>query len=129
LDWAHPVSIRIEFSDNFAIRIRGASDGETVIVDDHALEGPVDMAESGKIGVHPLTSRLDNAVVSSKIAAANKIIDKNDLVVGLAFVSNDGPILCVWNYGDELHYGSFATMAEQDWGAEPRVSDTKFSLR
>lgn len=129
LDWKHPMSVRIEFSDNVAIRIRGASDGASIVVDDHPLNDPVDMAEYGKTEIHDLTERLGICTSSPDIVAVNKIIDANNIVVGLALLSVDGPVLCVWNYGDELYYGSFAEMVEYDWGERPQITDAEVSLR
>lgn len=126
LDWEHPIALRIELFDGLAIRIRTGRDGESLIVDDRSLDGPVNMAEFGSIEVRDLADRLENAVFSSEITAMNKVVHGDDIVVGLAFADKNGPVLCVWNYGDELHYGRFADMVAQDWGVKPRVSDIEF---
>ncbi|MBX5227575.1 hypothetical protein HJC06_14285 [Rhizobium sp. NLR9b] len=129
LDWTNPVAIRIELSNKFAIRVRCSSDGESLIADNQALEGPVDMAGFGKIEVHQLTDHIDEAILSSEIATLNEILDGNNSVVGLAFIHNETTMLCIWNYGDELHYGNFATMVKQQWGAALRVSPKCYELR
>lgn len=129
LDWTNPVAIRIELSNNFAIRVRCSGDGESVIADDQALEGPVDMAEFGKIEIHQLIDHIDEAILSSEIATVNEVLGGNSSVVGLAFINNETTMLCIWNYGDELHYGDFTAMAEQDWGAALRVSTKCYDLR
>lgn len=128
LDWTNPVVIRIELSNDFAIRVSCAGDGESLIADDQALEGPVDMEGFGKIEVRQLADHIDEAILSSEIDTVNEILDRNSCVVGLAFVNNETTMLCIWNYGDELHYGNFATMAEQDWGTALRVSQKCYEL-
>jgi len=130
LDWTHPVSVCVKFSDDTAIRLRCASDGESIVMDDPPVSDPIDMAECGRIEVHDLSDRLDIPFLTSDIQAVDQILDENDVRVGVALMSDDGPILCFWNYGDELGYGSFASMAdEHDWGAEPKISGTALSLR
>ena len=128
-DWKHPIAIHIAFSNGMTIRLRGASDGESVTVDGEPLDGVTDMAEWGKIETHVLTERFDNPVLASEISTVNKILDCENTVVGMALVSNARPILCVWNYGDELHYGDAAAMTAQDWDLPIFVSELEFELR
>lgn len=129
LDWTHPVSVRIKFSVGSGIRVRCASNGESVAVDDQLLDNPIDMAESGRIEVRDLSDRLNIPVLNPDIQAVEQIIDENDVTVGVALMSDGCPILCIWNYGDELRYGSFASMVEHDWSARPRISGIALSLR
>ncbi|XAZ21776.1 hypothetical protein LVY75_23485 [Sinorhizobium sp. B11] len=129
VDRANPVAIRVELSNNSAIRIRGSSDGESITVDDQPLEGPADMAELGKIEVQQLTDHFDDAILGCEIVTVNEVLDGNNIAVGLAFNSSETIVLCIWNYGDELHYGNFATMAQQDWGATLHVSSKCYELR
>ncbi|WP_430242880.1 hypothetical protein [Neorhizobium sp. DAR64861/K0K2] len=130
LDWTHPISVCIKFSDDTTIRFRCASDGQSIATDDQPLRDPVDMAECGRIEVHDLSDRPTIPFLTSDIQAVDQIIDENNVTVGVALMSDDGPILCFWNYGDELGYGSFASMAdEHDWGARPKISGMALSLR
>jgi hypothetical protein len=129
LDWVSPISIRIEFSDNFGIRIRCAGDGESIAMDDQSLAGPVNMEEAGRIEVHPLNDRCNLPASADDIDTVKHILDDHDVIVGLALMSNDSPILCLWNYGDELRYGSFANMLEFDWRDKPRISGTALALK
>ncbi|UAY03733.1 hypothetical protein LAC81_24005 [Ensifer adhaerens] len=85
------------------------------------------MAEWGAVEVHQLLDRFP--ATERTIEATSKIIDANSTVVGLALVSGNVPILCVWNCDDELYYGSFDAMTEQDWGARPRISDAAFAVK
>ncbi|NLR98076.1 hypothetical protein HGP17_14770 [Rhizobium sp. P38BS-XIX] len=128
LDWTNPVAIRVEFSNNFVVRVRCSSDGESVIADQHALDGLTNMDEFGRIEVHYLTDRIDKVILRSDIVSVNEVLDENNSVVGLAFIDDHETRLCIWNYGDELHYGNFTTMAGQDWGAALRVSQKSICI-
>lgn len=122
LDWTNPVAIRVELRSNYVVRVRCSSDGESIIADEHALDDPVDMEQFGKIEVHSLTNRIDEVILRSDIAMVNEVLDGNNCVVGLAFISEPETTLCIWNYGDELHYGNFTAMSAQDWGSALRLS-------
>lgn len=122
LDWTNPIAIRVELSSNCVVRVRCSSDGESIIADELALDSPVDMEQFGKIEVHPLTDRIDEVILRSDIAMVNEVLDGSNCVVGLAFISEPETTLCIWNYGDELHYGNFTAMAAQDWGSALRLS-------
>jgi hypothetical protein len=128
LDWANPVAIRVELSNNFVIRVRCSGDGESVVTDQDALDGPTDMEEFGKIEVHYLTDRISKVILRSDIVSVNEVLDENNSVVGLAFINDHETTLCIWNYGDKLHYGSFTAMAGQDWGAALRVSQKSLCI-
>lgn len=126
LDWDDPIAIRIEFANDLAIRLRCASDGESLVIDDQQLDGPVDMAEAGRSETRDLAHRLDDTIIAAEITSLNKIFDGNRLAVGLTLLSDDEPVFCVWNWGDQLHYGSFAAMAVLDWGAVLRISPNSY---
>lgn len=127
-DWANPIAIRIEFSNRFAIRIRGASDGESIIVDQQPLEGLINMEDWGIVDTHDLTAYLDAEIIETEVDEIKYAIDEFGTSVGMIFISKVVPIFCIWNFGDELCYGRYSTMIEQDWGTCIRISERKFPL-
>lgn len=126
LHWDDPIAIRIEFSNALAVRLRCASDGESLVIDDKQLDGPVDMAEAGWGETCDLACRLDDTVIAAEVTSLNRVLDGNNIAVALTLLSDHKPIFCVWNWGDQLHYGSFDTMAALDWGAVLRISPNAY---
>ncbi|TSD87868.1 hypothetical protein FFK22_015535 [Mycobacterium sp. KBS0706] len=119
LNWTDPTRVRLVFSDGKSLRVRVASDGESVILDDLPLDEPFDMGEYGRVEVHDFHNGVDPLLLSSEIATLNAILDGDGRMIGLAVQRIEGIAFCLWNYGDELHYGEFGALLAYDW--EPQA--------
>lgn len=96
------------------VRIRGAGDGESVIVADEKLEEPANCSEFGARDVTSLTEHVPPRCFGSEIEGFSDVFCCGRLV-GIAVRLEGDLTLCVWNYGDELYYGEVAKMLAQDW--------------
>lgn len=114
-DLVNPIAISLAFSDGSTVRIRGASDGESVILDDEKLQEPANWGELGGFEVSSLAEYVPPGVFGSEISGFYDVLCEGH-VVGIAVQVEGGVTLCVWNYGDELYYGEAAGMLAQDWG-------------
>jgi hypothetical protein len=117
LNWRNPITIRFDFDDGTAIRVRGASDGETIVLDDLPLRDSFDMEEFGRIELRDLGGSLPPAFLGRDIARLNTV-RLEGAAIGLLITLHNGSTFGVWNYGDELYYGSFDDLILFDWGPE-----------
>jgi len=113
-DLINPIAVGFTFSDGAMMRIRGAADGESVIVDYERLEEPANWGEFGAGDVASLAEHVPPSCFGSEIEDFSDVFCCG-LLVGIA-VRLGELTLCVWNYGDELYYGDIAKMIAQDWG-------------
>jgi hypothetical protein len=128
LDRRNPISIRFDFDNGAAIRIRGASDGENILLDDLPLPDPVDMEEWGRTERRNLSGSLPLSFLERDIARLNGVCCES-ATIGLLITLHDGSTFGVWNYGDELYYGSFDELISYDWGPERPAIGNAISLR
>jgi hypothetical protein len=121
--WATPIRLAISFADGSRLRLSGAGDGETLLVDRERLEPPLDMEEYGRTATFDVTDRLDPTLRSAVIGDPIAIRRPSDQLVGLALPRENGEAFCVWIDGDEFHSGSEGDLKRHDWlpGEEPAL--------
>ena len=115
----NPMAVGIAFSDGSMSRIRCAGDGESVSVDHEALEGAANWGEFGGSELCSLAEHVAPGVFGAEIVDAFDIVDGHGHFIGVALHNENNVVFCVWNYGDELHYGESAKLLTQDWEALP----------
>jgi len=120
LNWTDPTRVRLAFSDGRSLRVRVATDGESIVLDDLPLDEPFDMGQYGRVEVHDFHNRIEPLLLDSEIATLNAIHDGNGRMIGLAVQRIEGIAFCLWNYGDELHYGDFGGLLTHDWGPQAK---------
>ncbi|WP_395449906.1 hypothetical protein ACHMW7_08910 [Aminobacter sp. UC22_36] len=136
-DLTNPIAIGIAFSDGSMARIRCSGDGESVTVDNEALQGPANWGEFGGAELCSLADHVAPGIFGAEIVAVFDIVDGHGVdghgvdgrghFIGVALHNESDVMFCVWNYGDELHYGEAAKLLAQDWealpGFQPRAGD------
>ena len=106
LNWNNPIRVRFEFQDALPVRIKVASDGETVIVDHAPLEPPFDMEEYGSIEHADAGKRIAANVIGADVVL-RPIANPDGSRIGLALVWEGEPVFCVLNMGDDLYWGDW----------------------
>ena len=104
LDWENPIRVRFEFDDGPAIRVCGASDGETVILDDQLLQPPFDLDEYGSFEHVDAANALAPTLIGSSVEPS-PIVDEDGRPIGLALVRDGKRVFYVRNIVDDLQWG------------------------
>lgn len=109
-----PYQFQLVFEDAPSLRLRGASDGWTMIVDALPLDTPATLGELGEIALHDVTDRRANALSGAEIHALRPLRLWGERV-GLQLVLADDHSFNFWADDDELYWGDADALARHDW--------------
>lgn len=127
LNWQNPIALRLEYEDGTSIRVRGASDGESIALDRLPLE-PFNLDENTQFEVHDLSDRFDPKLREREAGTPTLVRDARGTAVGLALPLTGETPLCIWNYGDDLYWGGYDELLGFEWSEDvdeekPRLAE------
>jgi hypothetical protein len=114
-----PYQFQLVFEDAPPLRLRGASDGWTMIVDALPLDAPATLGEIGEVAIHDVTDRLANTLSGVEVQALRPLRLRGEQV-GLQLVLAGGRSFNFWANDDELHWGDADALVRHDWRDEQR---------
>lgn len=119
-----PLRLLLDFDSGQSLRLQVAADGASMIADNGSLDVPFDMSAHGRIEVSDVTQSLFPQLRGVKVPeiAALSLAGKQ---VGATLRLADGASFHFWVDGDELHWGSDASLGHHDWldGIVPSPSE------
>ncbi|WP_395334992.1 hypothetical protein WBP06_24825 [Novosphingobium sp. BL-8H] len=116
-----PLAIQLNYDDGSRLLLRCGGDGAGLIVDDRALDASADLGEYGRLVEEDVTQAICSDMVGRDIATV-ATLKMGAVRVGVQLTAPTGEVLCIWNYGDALHWGDAVALARCDWAAPLRLS-------
>lgn len=108
---------QLVFEDAPPLRLRGASDGWTMIVDALPLDAPATLGEIGEVAIHDMTDRLADAPSGAEVHALRPL-RLGGGQVGLQLVLAGDRSFNFWVDDDELYWGDADALARHNWRDE-----------
>ena len=109
-----PLRLLLAFDNGRQLRLRGAADGEGMILEDRPLDEPCDLEEYGRTDIADVTRSLFPTLGGMEVAAI-RALALHGKRVGVRLDAADGDAFHFWVAGDELYWGDESALLAEDW--------------
>ncbi|MDF8335087.1 hypothetical protein [Novosphingobium cyanobacteriorum] len=109
-----PLQLQLAFDRGRAVRLKVASDGERMIVDDGPLDAPCNMEECGQVDIADVTEALFPTLRDVEVTGLEALA-WNGCSVGVKLTLAGRDSFHFWVDGDELHWGDGAALLGHEW--------------
>ena len=119
-----PIRLLLSFDRDRALRLKGAADGQSMVVDHGALDSSYDMGKYGSVDVADVTASMFPELCDVEVSDVQELAWKG-IRVGITLNAASGRSFHIWNDGDELHWGGDTDLSEYDWldGEMPKACE------